>query len=350
MKTIKIIVNFAIISVLMCHAPRLSAQIYAVPGGIALQVNEGDAVPPVQILTAATNRGDDVRDILGWPESERSPGAYALPARNASLYAEVARAGLSNVVTLFGCDTLAAYACSGPQSFPQTPAQIAGFVNWACWVVSAANIPNLRAVTIWNEMNGSFNGGIGNPAAQELAMANLLVAVVPVIRQCNPDVAIYAGAFAGDVLLADWFCKIQKFGFNWSQVDGLDIHPYLSGAPSMPAQNGLNWYNAFLGPNSLVTGCAGGTAPIVAPLYFSEWGGAALQNALSNGYFPTPASYFAWFEKTVANVSPVKYPVTGRAFFLLAADATFPTQGLFSADYSQTMEIGNDYLAAYIAP
>jgi hypothetical protein len=350
MKIPKIGFNFVLMSALIGFAPGLSAQSFTAPGGIGLQVNEGDAVPPAQLLAAATNPGDDVRDILGWPESEQSPGAYALPARNAALYSEVAQAGRSNVVTLFGCDTLAAYACSGPQSFPQTPAQIAGFTNWACWVVGAANIPNLRAVTIWNEMNGSFNGGIGTPAAQQLAMAKLLAAVVPAIRECNPNVAIYAGAFVGDVLLADWFCKIQKFGFNWSQVDGLDIHPYLSGAPSMPAQSGLNWYNAFLGSNSLVNGCAGGSAPIVAPLYFSEWGGAALQNALSNGYFPTAAAYFAWFEKTVANVSPVKYPVAGRAFFLLANDSNFPTQGVFSADYSQTTPIGNDYLAAYVAP
>jgi hypothetical protein len=143
---------------------------------------------------------------------------------------------------------------------------------------------------------------------------------------------------------------IQMFGFNWARVDGLDIHPYLTDNPAKANQNGLNWRGEFLGKNSLSNGCAGATAPIVAPLYFSEWGGAALQKTLARGYLGSATQYFAWFEANVANVSPSRYPVVGRAFFLLAANTDFPAQGLFTADFSQPTAIGEDYKAAYVAP
>ncbi len=339
-----ILVIFAYIS------PPLYAQIYNAPSGVGLQGNEGMAAAPAEALAALTNPQDDARDMLGWHRSEIDEGVYAVPANDALEYAQVAASGRHLVLTLFGCDTLAAYECSGPGSFPETPAQIKGFSNWACWVVGAANIPNLRAVTIWNEMNGGFSGGIASPRTRQLAMAKLLMAVVPAIRQCNPNIAIYAGAFIGDSNLAQWFCEIQRFGFNWADVDGLDIHPYLTGNPAKANQNGVNWRGAFLGKNSLSNGCAGATAPIVEPLYFSEWGGAALQKALAKGYFASAGQYFAWFEANVASVSPARYPVVGRDFFLLAADADFPAEGLVSADFSQLTAIGEDYQAAYVVP
>jgi hypothetical protein len=338
----------AVILLLISSSLPVSASIYDVPGGLAVQVNEGQPIPPPATLTAMSNRHDDVRDILGWPDSEKSAGNYALPVRNAAFYSEVAAAGRDNVVTLFGCNTAAPYKCYGKQSFPQTAAQIKGFVNWACWVVSAANIPNLRAITIWNEMNGTFNGGIQSPPAQQQAMANLLVALVPAVRECNPNVAVYAGAFVGDSSLPAWFCHIQEDGFDWSLVDGLDIHPYLAAGPNAKTQDGQDWQAAFAGPKSLLSGCQGQTKPIVRPLYFSEWGGYALQAALANGNVDSAADYFAWFEANVANVNPVSYPVVGRAYFLLANYGGFSLEGLFLADFVTMTSIGAAYENAYI--
>ena len=327
-----------------------SAFPYIVQGGVAVQVNEGDGLPPPAQLLAMSNPGDAVRDIMGWAKTEISAGVYAVPDRNAALYAEVAQAGLTNVVTLFGCSTLTAYRCAGQQSFPVTPAQIAGFAKWACWVVSGANIPALRAVTIWNEMNGAYNGGILTEAGQERAMAKLLAVVVPMIRECNPKVEIYAGAFVGDAPMAKWFCDIQKLGFNWSLVDGLDIHPYLTGNPLAPYQNGTYWRGALVGPQGLANGCSGTTAPIVAPLFFSEWGGPALVNALNGGFFASASAYFAWFETVIANAAPSYYPVVGRAFFLLANDPTFPAMGLYDSDYTAPTPLGTRFQRAYVDP
>ena len=338
----------AVILLLISSSPPVSASIYDVPGGLAVQVNEGQPIPPPATLIAMSNRHDDVRDILGWPESEKSARNYALPVRNAAFYTEVAQAGRYNVVTLFGCNMVAPYTCAGKQSFPQTKAQIKGFVDWACWVVSAANIPNLRAITIWNEMNGTWGGGIQSPSARQQAMATLLIALVPAIRECNPNVAIYAGAFVGDSSLATWFCHIQQDGFDWSEVDGLDIHPYLGAGPNFPTQDGQDWQSAFTGPKGLLTGCQGQTKPIVRPLYFSEWGGYALQAALANSNVDDAAAYFTWFEATVANVNPVSYPVVGRAYFLLANNGNFSLEGLLSADFASMTSIGAAYENAYI--
>lgn len=325
------------------------AQTYNVYAGVDVQVNEGDPVPSTASVTGVTNSGDDVRDVLGWNGSEKSPGVYVLNTSDAASYQAVANGGRYNVVTLFGCNTLSAYGCANTQSFPQTPAQITGFANYACWVVGSANIPNLRAVTIWNEMNGTYNGGISTPSAQEAAMAALLTIVVPKIRSCNRNVAIYAGAFVGDFLLANWFCVIQEDGFSWSLVDGLDIHPYLSGNPSSAPQNGSDWNKSFNGSVSLINGCAGGTSPIKRPLYFSEWGGTALQDALSNGIFPNAASYFAWFQTTVAGVNKTYFPVAGQVYFLMGDDANFPTEGLYtSTTYSTLTSIGTAYKTAYV--
>jgi hypothetical protein len=309
--------------------------------GVAVQVNEGAPVPDAAKVIAMSNPGDDVRDLLGWEKSEVAAGVYAVPPNSAALYAIVAAAGRRNVVTLYGCNTL---YCPNAERFPQTPAEIDAFARWACWVAGAAGIPSLHAVTIWNEMNGRFNGGIGKVEARHQAMANLLKVVVPAIRKCNPAIAIYAGAFVGGTSLASWFCGIQRDGFDWKAVDGLDVHPYLSGDPNAAAQNGIAWASSLTGKSSLATGCAGATSPIARPLYFSEWGGAALQDAIDKKYFADAAAYFDWFDRVVVS----QYPVIGRDYFLLADFGQFPAEGLYSAGYAGVTAIGTAYQAAYV--
>jgi hypothetical protein len=353
----------AFIISILAAASIASAATYPVPGGVAIQVNEGDTLAPASVFATFLNRQDDVHDAAGWHRSEKALGTYTLPATDAASYQQAAANNWSNVLTLQGCVKFAPYNCPRNSSFPQTPAQITGFANWACWLVknnggpigssAAANIPALRAVTIWSEMNGSFNGGITQPPSQQQAMANLLNVVVPAIRSCNSGIKIYVGAFVGSSNLATWFCHIQTgttgSGFPLNTADGLDIHPYLNANPAMPNQNGTAWQQQIAGKYSLTDGCQGKTTPILMPLYFSEWGGAALASYLNNNPTNTAADYFSWFEATIGSFDQSRHPIAGRAYFLLDDfNGKFPNEFLAGAgpDYVTT-PIGEDYITAY---
>src|SRR5215469_3719984 len=114
--------------------------------------------------------------MLGWHKVEQVAGRHAMPPQQWQSYQNVAAAGSYNLVTLgFGN---ALYGSNGYQAkvddfgLPVTPQQIQAFTKYAVWVVSndggsapdakAANIPNLYGVSIWNELNGSWDGGIKN--------------------------------------------------------------------------------------------------------------------------------------------------------------------------------------------
>jgi hypothetical protein len=331
------------------------AQTYPVHAGVAVLSGVTNTVPTVEAIARMIEPGDDVRSMLAWNSSESLPGQYYLAAKYAETYANVAAAGGQNVVTIWGCAADAGYGCDGHgfvddrYAFPTTPGQIAAFAQWACWVVRDAGIPNLAAISIWNEANnGGFNGGISTSAGRVQALANILAVVVPYLKNdCRTGVKVYGGAYVGPQGLASWFCRLQKLGhqanpgFSLALLDGLDIHPYMSSAPLLPAQNGATWYNQFWQPKKgLYYGCTSATynpaTTIQVPLYFSEWGGPALQNAIKKGFQPNAAAYFAWFESTIVQkiqyqpngVPNSAYPVIGRDYFLLETAPGFEKQSL----------------------
>lgn len=285
--------------------------------GIALQVNEGEALPPASVLAGLIPPGGTVRDAAGWHEVEKSRGIYAIPNQDWQMYQLVASVGGKNVVTLFSGNSLYGLSTFG---FPVTAQQIQAFANYATYIVSndggakpdarAANIPNLEAVTIWNEFNGTYNGGITAPTSQQVAMANLLNAVVPAIRAANKNVKIAAGAFIGEPSLSHWFAAIAADGFDWRTVDWLDIHPYASSAANV-----TTWKKEITHLRAL---------GIMNPCYYSEWGGAALANYNTNN--PQGPNYFTWFDQNIIASDPVA-PAGGN-YFTLSNSTKFPNEGL----------------------
>jgi hypothetical protein len=313
--------------------------------GVAVQVNEGAPLPPLTVMQAVTPRGSTVRDALGWHRVEKSRGLYNIPANDWALYKEVAAAGDKNVITLFSGNPIYGTATFG---FPTTPEQILAWANYAAYVVTndggalpdrkAANIPNLEAVTIWNEFNGTWNGGITDPKLQQAAMAKLLEVVVPVIRKANPNVKIAAGAFVGGSSLATWFEHIQQAGFDWQSVDWLDVHPYIG------PLGAANWQRQVAELR------AGG---ITNPFYFSEWGGPVSVNYAAK-FEGTPGytmNYMQWFIANVVDVDAVS-PAGGN-FFTISNAAQFPGQGLTTGTLTspqyQLTPLGAEYLR-YFAP
>jgi len=319
--------------------------------GVTVQVNEGDPVPDAALLRSFLKPGQTVRDVLGWRRTERAKGVYAMPQSNADLYALVAAAGGKNVVTLFSGNML--YNMKS-DDFPVTPEQIDGFANYAAWVVRndggrqadgrAANIPGLYAVTIWNEMNGSWHGTIQRTADREAAMAALLKVVVPKIRAANPSVHIAAGAFVGFQGLAEWFQQIGKT-FDWNSVDWLDIHPYLGDERQMPLEK---WTLAM---QRLRDGRRPEGVPAIRnPAYYSEWGGpSAVRYTLAHAGDAGAPDYFEWFEKNIVGADPV--PVAGGNYFTLVANPNFPRQGLSTSPSSAAMTgLGSAFRSRYVSP
>jgi hypothetical protein len=322
---------FALPAVACLYEAAFAADLAATPpnpiAGLAVQVSEGGTVPTLPVLNAFLPPGASVRDVLSWASSEQTLGHYAVPDGDWRLYAAVASVGGKNVVTLFTGNLL--YQTNGTFGFPTTPAQIQGFANFAAWAVRndgtgapnqhAANIPALYAVTIWNEMNGTWNGGIHTGQPRWNAMAALLNVVVPRIRAENPSVHIAAGAFIGYSGVARWFRGIGQ-NFDWSTVDWLDIHPYL--ATSLAAtQWGAQVSELRVGePLKGVPG-------IKNPLYFSEWGGVAAANyTVAN---PNGISYFDWFQTNVVGAD--RKPIAGGNYFTLYVSRQFPREGLVHA-------------------
>jgi hypothetical protein len=334
----------------------LSSARAALPGdpavaGLAVQVNEGEPVPDMSVFKAFLRPGQTVRDALGWRRVEHSKGGFQLPQPDADLYARVAAAGGKNVVSLFSGNEL--YGMKS-DDFPVTPEQIEGFANFAAWVVGndgaghadarAANIPNLYAVTVWNEMNGTWHGTIQKTPDREAAMAALLKALVPKIRAANPAVHIAAGAFVGFQGLAEWFRQIGK-SFDWSSVDWLDIHPYFGDQKAAPLEQ---WTEAM---QKLRAGNPGqGIPPIRNPAYYSEWGGpSAVHYEQAHASDPAAPNYFEWFDQNVVGADPV--PVAGGDYFTLVSNANFPRQGLTknASSAADITELGTAFRARYLA-
>jgi len=323
--------------------------------GLALQANEGGSLPSEATLRSYLPPGQTVRDVLGWQRVESARGVYAMPDSNWRLYTLVSSVGGKNVVTLFSGNRAYGMEKFG---FPENDDQRQGFADFAAWAVRndgpgkpnghAANIPNLYAVTIWNEMNGSWHGDIRKPDDRAAAMAALLSRVVPAIRASNPSVRIAAGAFVGFPGLADWFQKIGR-GFDWHSVDWLDIHPYLADLKEKPAEVWAHQLELLRAGNP-----AAGIPPIRNPAYYSEWGGpAAVKYARAHADDPSAPSYFEWFESNVLRADPV--PVAGGDFFTLFSSPEFPRQGLAeekadAPEGSQATPAGGAFRARYLKP
>jgi hypothetical protein len=156
-----------IIALAFILAPPAAAQIH----GVAVQVSQGQAVPTPAQLREVIAPGDFVRDLAPWARMD--PGCnltsdanaqIVIPPEMQALYDTVAAAKGKNFITLgfnnAACGQRSNYGAAG---FPNTPALRAEFASYAAQLVKT--VPALGGISIWNEMNGSFNGGYTGPGS-----------------------------------------------------------------------------------------------------------------------------------------------------------------------------------------
>lgn len=295
--------------------------------GIALQANETGVVPTVaQILPFLPKDKTllfTLRDTLGWHEVEKVKDQIVLTPTwlGLGVLVQQLRAlgyNVQLIATLYGGNEL--YGLK-PAAMPTMATQIAAFAAYAVWV--AKSVPNLFAVSIWNEMDGQTNGGITNVDAQHVALANLTMNTIPAVRAANSAVKIIAGATTGDNI--DGFViNTSKCGLDFTKADYLDAHPYIS-----TAKGAVSWFKQMANIRK---------AGIVIPLWFTEWGGPCPGNY--------GAGYVKWFLANIVGGDAV--PVAGGNFFTLQDSAKFPMAGLVDAGGALTA-IGDDYIAAFAA-
>jgi len=315
---------------------------------VNVQVNEGENPPSIQMLQAILPKGGCVRDMLGWHQVEQVAGQHMMPTRQWKSYQDAAVAGMYNVVTLgFGN---ALYGSNGYQAkvdnfgFPVTTQQIEAFKKYATWVVSndggglpdpaAANIPNLYGVSIWNELNGTWNGGIGDIVTRIAAYAKLMNVVGPAIREANPNVKVIVGATVGSNI-SGWFLHMfadHMWGKNDPSVY-LDVHPYI-GESLTPTNHNVPQLVTWSYSMRRIR-----DAGINNALFATEWGGQ-IGNVVET--HNPGVNYFDWMQVNLFS----NENFAGTAWFESTDFGNFGNPGLI-VDVSgslQTTRLGNEFI------
>jgi hypothetical protein len=170
-----------------------------------------DSIP----LVAAANLGF-VRDELYWQEIERTPGQYTFPESYDRYMRELRQRGIAPLIVLSFANKL-----YDNGETPYSDRAITAYARYALAVLRHYG-PQIKAVEIWNEYNGSFATG---PAAADRARTytRMLRTVYRAIKRVRPDVTVIGGATAG-VPLPYWE-KLCRYGALRS-MDAVSIHPY----------------------------------------------------------------------------------------------------------------------------
>jgi hypothetical protein len=197
----------------------------------------------------------------------------------------------------------------------------------------AANIPNLYAVSVWNELNGTWTGGIGDIPTRIAAYARLVNSVGPAIRAANPDVKVIVGATVG-ANIGGWYMRLFA-NHMWGKNDPnvyLDVHPYI-GASLTPANQNVPALATWNRSMTLIRG-----AGINNALFATEWGGpvASLVEANNPGL-----SYFDWIQTNLF----AKENFAGAAWFAVTKFGKSGTGALVNVSGSvQTTKLGAEFI------
>lgn len=311
--------------------------------GVAVQVSNGRAVPTVEQLRTVLPPGGFVRDVLGWHRVDRACNLRNDPSqqltispRIVALYEAVKTAGGKNFVTLaFSNVNCGQIANSGVQDFPNTPMLRAEFAAYAAAVVR--QVPAIGGVSIWNEFNGTWNGGYKGDNARKLTDYCLLSnAVIAEIRKADPKLPIAIGASVG-ADIGQWFVAMfDNYGClgKGDPTIWLDVHPYLSGKV-IKALHKVDW-TVWRDSVALIR-AHGISNPFVA----TEWGAkAAYQWTLAhpNGSYPRT------FQARVLGQDP---GWAGLMWYEMLYDSRTPNAGLFGIDGALAPR-GAEYVDAFL--
>ena len=330
----------ALITAALCIAalPAFAGPVLLQTYGAAVQVSNGGAVPSVAQLEIVLRPGDFVRDILGWQKADphcdlqhTSSPKITIPSETAVLYKNVAAAQGRNFVTLaFNNVHCGQPTNSGSGTFPTTPALRAEFAAYAVGVVN--QVPALGGISIWNELNGTWNGHLGSEAQTLTQYCLLANAVIIAVRQVDKKIPITIGASQGwniDGWFNDMFDKYGCIGKGDPTI-WLDVHPYLSGAKARHTHK-TDWQ---LWQQKISNIREDG---ITNPLMATEWGAQAAYQWLIKH---PKGDYPGTFKSQVLEQDP---NWAGATWFEMLYDKRFPNAGLFDSNSSLT-EPGANYI------
>lgn len=158
----------------------------------------------------------DVRDEIYWQDVEPQPGHYAFPARDERYMAALARQGISPLIEL----DFANKAYDGGL----TPYTDAGFDAYARYGVEVLRHfgPQIRAVEIWNEYNGTFCKGPATKARAE-TYAKMARVAYRALKAERPDLQVAGAATAGVPL--PYLEHLFALG-ALDSMDAVSVHPY----------------------------------------------------------------------------------------------------------------------------
>jgi hypothetical protein len=182
------------------------------PFGVSAHFSMHD---PLEVAPTIVTMGARwVRDDATWAKIETKQDAYNFASTDP--YMQVLRENGINPLLIL--DYNSSFYDNG-----QTPYDEVGFTafaNYARALVSHYG-PELKAVEVYNEYNGTFSNG---PCARKASCyAQLLRYTYQAIKSVRPDVTVVAGAtFLIDL---DWFKELFAAG-GLSYADAISIHPY----------------------------------------------------------------------------------------------------------------------------
>ncbi|HEY0757293.1 MAG TPA: glycosyl hydrolase [Ktedonobacteraceae bacterium] len=184
--------------------------------------NNPGLAPLIAAMGATT-----VRDDASWSLIERSRGNYSF--NNFDTYMQTLQQNTLSPLLILD------YRNSFYDN-NQTPYDNAGlraFASYAQALVTHYG-PQLRAVEVYNEYNGTLSNG---PCARNAACyVNLLRYTYQAIKAVRPDVTVVGGAaFMNDT---NWFTQVFKDG-GLAYMDALSDHPYTSFYIASPEIQGL---------------------------------------------------------------------------------------------------------------
>jgi hypothetical protein len=317
----------------------ISSLAQAVVHGVAVQVNEGKKIPTVAQLKAVLAPGDLVRDVLGWHKVDPNCNLrtnpelpIAIPAPMATLYQNVVAAGGKNFVTLaFNNRNCGQPSNGGGATFPNTAALRAEFAAYAVRVVQ--QVPGLAGVSIWNELNGTWDGGYTNRADKLRNYCLLANEVIREVRKIDANIPIAIGATVGwnvDTWLTEMFDDHNCLGRGDPTI-WLDVHPYLSGKID-GASGKTDWqlWNEEVGRLR--------ARGIGNPLIATEWGAKAANTWLTEN---PGGNYIETFE---ANVVAKDSSWAATTWYQLLYDKKTPNAGLFDKAGTSLTTLGMQYV------
>lgn len=196
-----------------------------------------------------------VRNDVAWNMVEQSPGQYTFDAYDP--YMQVLQQ--QNISPFLILDYNNNFYDQG-----QTPFDAAGFTAFANYAkaVVAHYGPQLKAVEVYNEYNGTFSTG---PCARNAACyVQLLRYTYQAVKSVRPDVTVVGGA----ALFADlsWFTQIFQDG-GLQYMDVVSDHPYTALNVLSPELEGLESLMTSL--EGLIKSYNNGDAK---PIWISELG------------------------------------------------------------------------------